>query len=398
MIDLLLALVLIGYAISGFRQGAVVGFLSLGGFLGGGALAMWGLPQLLDRSVTAAGSTDLRRVVLIVVGVLLAAALGQAAAVALGVRLRSRVTARPARALDSVLGAAASLVAVSLLVSLIAGAVRGGPSPALSRAVGQSRIVAAIDRVVPPATGRIFAGFRTLLDAEGFPRVFEGFGPEIIRPVEAPDPNVVQTPGVRRAARSIVKITGVADSCSRSQEGSGWVLTSGVVVTNAHVVAGVRRPLVSVGGVGRSYPGSVVVFDPVRDLAVIDVPGLPAPALTRADDLARGDTAVVAGFPLNGPYRLDSARVREVITARGEDIYGRGPSVRQVYSLFARVQPGNSGGPLLDPAGRVVGVVFAKSLDDDTTGYALTMAEARPVLEEGLSANQPVSTGGCSAG
>jgi S1-C subfamily serine protease len=397
VIDLLLAVVLIGYAFSGYRQGAVVGFLSLAGFLGGGALAMWGLPRLLDRSLTTDG-TDVRRVLLLVVGVLLAAALGQAIAVAVGVRLRSRVTARPARFVDALLGAVASIVAVCIMVWLIAAAVRGGPSEALSRAVAQSRIVSTISKVVPPGTGRVFAGFRSLLDAEGFPRVFEGFGPEVIRPVQPPDPAVVQSAGVGRAARSIVKVTSVASACNRSQEGSGWVLADGVVVTNAHVVAGVSQPKVRVGGQGRSYDGQVVVFDPVRDLAVIDVDGLHAPALTRAGDLARGDLAVVAGFPLDGPYRLDSARVRDVITARGEDIYGSKPSVREVYSLYARVQPGNSGGPLLDPRGRVVGVVFAKSLDDDSTGYALTMDEASPVLEAGLSADRRVSTGACAAG
>lgn len=397
MIDLLLALLLLGYAVSGFRQGALVGFCSLAGFVGGGALAMWGLPRLLERS-SSAQADDLRRMVLLLAGVLLGAGLGQALAVAIGVRLRNRVTARPARAVDHVLGAAASLVAVSLLVSLVAGAVRGGPSAGLSRAVGRSRIVAAIDSVVPVSSGRVFAGFRSLLDAEGFPRVFDGFGPEVIRPVVPPDAGVVQTAGVRAAARSIVKITGVAQACSRSQEGTGWVLARSVVVTNAHVVAGMRRPRVRVGGVGPALDGQVVVFDPVRDLAVLDVPGLDAPALRRADDLSRGNRAVVAGFPLDGPYRLDAARVRDVITARGKDIYGSRPSVREVYSLYARVQPGNSGGPLLDPDGRVVGVVFAKSLDDDVTGYALTMDEARPVLERGLTAKRAVLTGGCSAG
>jgi S1-C subfamily serine protease len=216
--------------------------------------------------------------------------------------------------------------------------------------------------------------------------------------VQPPDATVGQTAGVRRAARSIVKITGDAQACSRSQEGSGWVLADDVVVTNAHVVAGVRRPSVQVGGVGDRHEASVVVFDPVRDLAVLRVPGLDAPALPRAGDLDRGAAAVVAGFPLNGPFRLDAARVRDVITARGEDIYGRQTSVREVYSLYARVQPGNSGGPLLDRQGRVVGTVFAKSLDDDSTGYALTMQEARPVLARGLSATQPVSTGDCAAG
>ena len=201
-----------------------------------------------------------------------------------------------------------------------------------------------------------------------------------------------------RAATSIVKITGVAASCNRGQEGSGWVVAPERVVTNAHVVAGTSSDHVRIQGTGRSYDASVVVFDPQRDLAVLSVPGLPAPALTQGPNLKRSDSAIVAGFPLDGPYRLDPARVRDTLTATGADIYGNPGAVREVYSLFARVEPGNSGGPLLSVSGEVVGIVFAKSLDDDQTGYALTLDEARPVLEAAGSAFSPVSTGGCAAG
>jgi S1-C subfamily serine protease len=397
VIDLLLAVVLVAYGISGFRQGLLVSVMSLMGFLGGGALGMWLLPRVLSRWLTL-GETDLRRIVVLVVGVIVLASLGQAVFVAVGTRIRRRVTARPARWADALLGVVASIVAVCLLVWVIAGALRGGPSPSLSRAIGQSRIVAAIDEVVPASSGRVFTGFRNLLDAEGFPRVFEGFGAERIRPVAPPDPKALDTPGVRAAAASIVKITGDARACNRSQEGTGWVLARERVVTNAHVVAAVRDPQVRIGGEGRRYAARVVVFDPVRDLAVLAVPGLPAPPLRLGQDLDRGDAAVVAGFPLDGPYRLDSARVREVVTARGEDIYGRRPSIRQVYSLFATVQPGNSGGPLLSASGEVVGVIFAKSLDDDSTGYALTLSESEPVLRKGRTADAPVAVGACAAG
>jgi S1-C subfamily serine protease len=358
---------------------------------------MWLLPRVLERWVEV-GGTDLRRVAVLVVGVIVLASLGQALFVSVGTRVRRRVTARPARWADALLGVVASIVAVCVLVWVIAGALRGGPSPSLSRAIGQSRIVAAIDEVIPASSGRVFTGFRDLLDAEGFPRVFEGFGAERIRPVAPPDPNALDTPGVRAAAASIVKITGDARACNRSQEGTGWVLARERVVTNAHVVAAVRDPQVRIGGEGRRYAARVVVFDPVRDRAVLAVPGLPAPALRLGQDLDRGDAAVVAGFPLDGPYRLDSARVREVVTARGEDIYGRRPSIRQVYSLFATVQPGNSGGPLLSASGEVVGVIFAKSLDDDSTGYALTLGESEPVLSKGRTADAPVAVGACAAG
>jgi S1-C subfamily serine protease len=397
VIDVLLALVLVAYGISGFRQGLLVSVMSLVGFLGGGALGMWLLPRVLSHWLTL-GQTDLRRVVVLVVGVIVLASLGQAVLVSIGTRVRRRVTARPARWADALLGVVASVLAVCLLVWVIAGALRGGPSPSLSRAIGQSRIVAAIDDVVPASSGRVFTGFRNLLDAEGFPRVFEGFGAERILPVAPPDEKALDTRGVRAAAASIVKITGDARACNRSQEGTGWVLAPERVVTNAHVVAAVRDPQVRIGGEGRRYAARVVVFDPVRDLAVLAVPGLPAPPLRLGQDLERGDAAVVAGFPLDGPYRLDSARVREVVTARGEDIYGRRPSIRQVYSLFATVQPGNSGGPLLSASGEVVGIIFAKSLDDDSTGYALTLSESEPVLRKGRTADAPVAVGACAAG
>jgi S1-C subfamily serine protease len=397
VIDVLLALVLVAYGISGFRQGLLVSVMSLVGFLGGGALGMWLLPRVLSHWLTL-GQTDLRRVVVLVVGVIVLASLGQAVLVSVGTRVRRRVTARPARWADALLGVVASVLAVCLLVWVIAGALRGGPSPSLSRAIGQSRIVAAIDDVVPASSGRVFTGFRNLLDAEGFPRVFEGFGAERILPVAPPDEKALDARGVRAAAASIVKITGDARACNRSQEGSGWVLARERVVTNAHVVAAVRDPQVRIGGEGRRYAARVVVFDPVRDLAVLAVPGLPAPPLRLGEDLGRGDAAVVAGFPLDGPYRLDSARVREVVTARGEDIYGKRPSTRQVYSLYATVQPGNSGGPLLSASGQVVGVIFAKSLDDDSTGYALTLDESEPVLRKGRTASDPVAVGACAAG
>ena len=127
------------------------------------------------------------------------------------------------------------------------------------------------------------------------------------------------------------------------------------------------------------------------------VPGLRAPPLKLGADVGRGTSAVVAGFPENGPYRVGAARVRQIITATGNDIYDRPGIARQVYSLYAKVRPGNSGGPLLATDGKVVGIVFATSLDDPNTGYALTMQESRPVLARASSASTPVRTGGCAA-
>jgi S1-C subfamily serine protease len=396
-LDLFLALVLVGYAVIGYRHGFVVSVMSLVGFLAGGALGMWLLPELL-RHWDTVDSNVLWRTLALVLGVFFLAALGQGSAVAAGSRMRSGLRDRPGRVADSALGAVATVLAVSVLVWFLAGAVRAGAQTPLAKAVGTSRIISTIDRFVPAQTGRLFAGFQSVLDREGFPRVFDGVRAEPIAPISPPDSQLAFGAGVSRAAASIVKITGVASSCNRDQEGSGWVVAPERVVTNAHVVAGTTSESVRIGGGGRSHDAHVVVFDPKRDLAVLSVPGLAAPVSRLGANLQRAGGAVVAGFPLNGPYRLDSARVREVLTATGADIYGNPGVVRQVYSLYARVQPGNSGGPLLSPSGAVVGIVFARSLDDDKTGYALTLDEARPVLEAARGSGSPVSTGGCVAG
>jgi S1-C subfamily serine protease len=395
-LDLMLALVLVSYAFVGYRHGLVVSVMSLIGFLAGGALGMWVVPEVL-RHWGIIDANVVWRTLVLVVGVFAVAALGQAIAVAAGSRLRGGMKDQPLQVADSALGAVATVLAVAVLVWFLAGAVRGGSQTPLAKAIGTSRVISTIDRLVPAQTGRLFAGFQSVLDQEGFPRVFDGVRAEPIAPIAPPDNALRFGPGVVTAAGSIVKITGVAESCNREQEGSGWVVAPERVVTNAHVVAGTSSENVRIQGQGRSYDAHVVVFDPRRDLAVLSVPGLPAPASRQGPDLRRAGGAIVAGFPLNGPYRLDTARVRDVVTATGADIYGTPGVVRQVYSLYARVQPGNSGGPLLSPSGAVVGIVFARSLDDDKTGYALTLDEARPVLNAANSSAQ-VSTGNCVAG
>jgi len=396
-LDIALALMLVGYGVIGYRHGFVVSVMSLVGFLAGGALGMWLMPPLL-RQWDSVDNNLVWRTLVLVVGVFVFAALGQAIAVSVGFRIRSGLRDEPGRLADSMLGAVATVLAVSMLVWFLAGAVRNGTQTPLARAIGTSRIISTIDRLVPAQTARLFAGFQSVLDSEGFPRVFEGVRAEPIAAIAPPDTRLAVGPGVVRAAGSIVKITGVASSCNREQEGSGWVVAPERVVTNAHVVAGTTSENVRIQGLGRSYDAHVVIFDPKRDLAVLSVPGLPARASTQGASLKRSGGAVVAGFPLNGPYELDTARVRDVLTATGADIYDSPGVVRQVYSLYARVQPGNSGGPLLSPSGQVVGILFARSLDDTNTGYALTLDEARPVLDAANRFSSPVSTGGCVAG
>lgn len=392
MIDIILLLFLAGYAISGFRQGLLIGVLSLGGFVGGAVLAIWLVPNLLARMEPGP-----RRSFLVLFIVIVVAWTGQFVGALVGGRLRESMPRGPVAVLDHIAGGIAGVVAVSLVMWFVAGAVRGGPSPALSKLVADSRVIRAIDRVVPSQLDGVADAFRSTVGGTTFPRVFAGVGPENITPISPPSRTVAATAAIRRARRSMVKITGDA-SCGRGQEGSGFVVAPDRVVTNAHVVAGVSAPTVQVEGVGRRYPAQVVEFDHKRDVAVLRVPGLPAPPLRLSTDLSRGASAAVAGFPNDGPYRVDAARVRQVLEARGADIYGSTDTVRRVYSLYATVQPGNSGGPLLSPSGQVVGVVFAKSLDDKRTAYALTMREVSSTIRSGVSATGPVGRTRCANG
>jgi S1-C subfamily serine protease len=367
--------------------------LSLGGFVGGAVVAMFVAPVLLANMESGP-----QRSVIVLLAVILTAWVGQFLGAMVGGRLREGVPSGPLAGADHVAGAVAGLVAVSLVLWFVAGAVRGAPSPALSRTVGESKVIQAIDELVPSQFTGVADTFRDAVGDSTFPRVFAGVGPERISPVSAPDPQVLSSSAVVKARGSIVKITGEASSCGRGQEGSGVIVSPQRVVTNAHVVAGVTNPRVQVGGTGRRYPAKVVSFDPRRDLAVLSVPALRTAPLPLGTDLRRGESAVVAGFPNDGPFRASAARVRSIVRASGEDIYGRPGAVREVYSLYVKVQPGNSGGPVLNQAGQIVGIVFAKSLDDEATGYALTLDESRAVIEAGARLRNQVSTGGCASG
>ena len=379
----LFTVVLAGY---GYRQGFLVGALSLVGFAVGAYLGTRLAPLLLDQGARSPFAPLLGLLGAILAGGVLASGLEGLAS-----RARAALPIPGLRAADGLLGAGLT-ACVGLGVVWIIGAVvlQASASAPLRGELQRSAILTELDAVLPPSGAILNALAR--FDPQPGVR-----GP--VADVPAPARGSLARAGVRAAARSVVRVTGTA--CGLGVEGSGWVSgpdAGGLVVTNAHVVAGTASENVRIQGVGRTYEAHVIVFDPRRDLAVLSVPGLPAPSSRQGPSLKASGGAVVAGFPLDGPFRLDSARVRDVLTATGADIYGTPGVVRQVYSLYARVQPGNSGGPLLSPNGSVVGIVFARSLDNDQTGYALTLDEARPVLDAANASTDLVSTGACVAG
>ena len=398
VLDILLLAGAVWFAVIGYRQGFVVGILSVIGFLGGGLVAVYLLPVLWDQMTDGSEVSSTAAVVAVVI-VIVCASIGQAFTTHLGNKLRRHITWSPARALDATGGALVNVVAMLLVAWLIGSALAGTSLPTLGKEVRSSSVLLGVSRVMPPQASTWFTDFSSVLAQNGFPQVFSPFANEPITEVRAPDPALAGSPVATRAKQSIVKVVGTAPSCGKVLEGTGFVFSDRRVMTNAHVVGGVDEPTVQIGGQGRLYDAKVVLYDWRRDIAVLDVPDLDVKPLRFADtesDAETGDSAIVAGFPENGAYDVRSARVRARIDANGPDIYHRGTVRRDVYSLYTTVRQGNSGGPLLTPEGKVYGVVFAKSLDDPDTGYALTADEIRDDITRGRTANQQVDSQGCA--
>ncbi|WP_328837730.1 MarP family serine protease [Streptomyces europaeiscabiei] len=396
VLDILLLVAAVWFAIVGYRQGFVVGILSVIGFLGGGLVAVYVLPVIWDW-MTENSEVSTAAAVVAVVIVIVCASVGQALTTHLGNKLRRYITWSPARALDATGGALVNVVAMLLVAWLIGSALAGTTLPTLGKEVRNSKVLQGVAGALPNQADTWFADFSSVLTQNGFPQVFSPFSNEPITEVQPPDPALANSPVAQRAKRSIVKVMGTAQSCGKVLEGTGFVFGERRVMTNAHVVGGVDEPTVQIGGEGRKYDAKVVLYDWERDIAVLDVPSLKAPVLEfTTKDAASSDDAIVAGFPENGSYDIRPARVRGRITANGADIYKRGTVHRDVYSLYATVRQGNSGGPLLTPEGKVYGVVFAKSLDDPETGYALTADEVEEDIAKGRTANQQVDSDSCA--
>lgn len=390
LLDLLLTLVILVYAASGYRRGLVTGCVSLAGFVGGAVIGVWVLPWMMD--LVARGTTT--ATVVAVLTVLVPGVVGHELAGRLALRLRrelDRGGRDTLRVADGIGGAAANSLAV-LIVAWVAASVLGASSsPMLTSSIRDSALLGAVQRTMPETTPSWFSRATSALTEAGFPQVFNPFENESTAAVAKPSGDSVTAKATRAARSSTVKIEGA--SGDQGREGSGFVYAPEHVLTNAHVVAGIDRPNVRIGGVGRSYDARVVLFDPNRDVAVLYVPGLSAPVLRFDEDAARGDSAVVAGYPQDGDLDLRAATVANRVRATGRNIYNDSTVTREIYSIRSTVRPGNSGGPLLTTDGRVYGMVFARSTSDDETGYVLTVDEVAQDAARGAAATAAVDTG-----
>jgi S1-C subfamily serine protease len=391
-IDWVLVVLVLAYALSGYWQGFITGAFATGGLLLGGLLGVWLAPKALGD---AAPSVWVSLGALFIV--ILAASLGQGVLQYAGAKMRDRIPWQPVRFVDAVGGAALSAAAVLLVAWALGVAVSGSRISGLSNAVRDSTLLAKVNGVMPPSASGLLDRFNTVVGTSFFPRYLEPFAPERIVRVGAGPERLRKDPDVLRAAQSVFKVHGT-NSCGRGVEGSGFLYAPGYLMTNAHVVAGVSRPTVQIGAGGDSAEaaGKVVLYDPGADVAVIEFDSGSVAPLSFDTTAGPRDGVAILGYPEDGPFDLEPGRIRTEQRLRSPDIYGNGTVIRSVFSLRGLIRPGNSGGPIVDSDGQVVGVVFAASVTDRDTGYALTADQVDQLASAGVGRTSRVSTGGCA--
>jgi S1-C subfamily serine protease len=370
----------------GFRRGFIVGVLSFGGFALGAFLGTRLGPLLLSQ-----GSSSPYAPAFGLVGALLAGAILAGVLEGLGFRLRRALFLPGLGLLDGLLGAVLGAALGLGIVWILAAVAAQTPSQTQLRAdIQRSKILRELNQLLPP-TGSILNALARL---DPLPQL-AGPSPD----VAAPQPRIARTPDVRAASRSVVRVLGTA--CGLAIEGSGWVAQPGVVVTNAHVVAGEQDTTVEIGGNSPSLPAQPIVFDPTVDIAVLRIPNLDVPALSLVQEPASGTAGAILGYPENGPFDVQPGRIGRTQDVITQNAYGKGPVTRLLTPLRGLVRPGNSGGPLVDGDGQVLTTVFAGTIGGGPHGgygVANTTVAHELAVADGVGPGAQVSTGPCTTG
>jgi S1-C subfamily serine protease len=318
---------------------------------------------------------------------------GSSCGALIGRSLRKATTWKPIRALDSAGGSAISITVWSVLIWIVASLLLAMPLSQITPMVGNSQVVAQLDAHMPDFVRTGIDDVRSSVLSVRIPSdLVESL---FIDPVAEPDSALAKASAIRATLDSVVRVEGEAPTCQSQLSGSGFVFASHYVLTNAHVVAGVETVGVRVKGKGALRLGKVVYFDPKSDVAVLYVKSLDTKVVIQGDQGKRSDSSVIVGFPGGGKLKIVPARISGVVNSAGKDIYGTGNQIRKIYTLRANIIQGDSGAPLVAADGTVIGMVFATSATDNSTGYALTPTEYAEALK--ITSTAAVSTGDCSS-
>lgn len=384
VVDWLIVAACVLLALFGYAQGFIVGVLSLGGFVAGALIG-----TRLGPLVLHGGAHSQYAPLFGLLGALLAGGVLASGFEGVGLRARRALRLPGLRTVDGVLGAALT-ACVGLGIAWIVGAValESSGSAQLRTDIQRSAILGELNQLLPPS-GPIL---NALARFDPLPSVS---GPTA--DVPPPERGILALGPVRTTFPSVVRILGTA--CGLGVEGSGWVAAPDMVVTNAHVVAGETDTTVQVGGNPPGLPAQVVDFDVHDDVAVLRVPGLDLPPLTLAADPRSGRPVAILGYPLDGPFDAEPGRIGQTETVTTDDAYGNGPVLRSIEALRGLVRPGNSGGPLIDPAGQVAGTVFAAITGPLTSAGGDGLAVPNAIVGRRLAQAEhsgPVSSGQCA--
>lgn len=393
-LDVILVVLLIVALVKGYHRGL---WVVLGTMLGTVAGAVGGF--YLIPFVSGWVSEPTLRVVVLVVATFLLIWLGQTIGVAIGRSIRLHVNLPALRRVDRVLGAGAAVVVTVMLFGLIALSLNSLAMAPVTKEINRSAILTGTDRIMPDGSQRFLAESRAAIAGLGvIPEIDTPVKEVAAEPEASPSATLEVTQEEQAQIQdSVVRLSGFAEQCAQTQNGTGVVVAQDRILTNAHVVAGVAEPIVETQD-RQVLPGRVVHIDPARDLAVVAVDGAELPVAEHGADLPDGAAALALGFPAGGPYVATPAEVQ----ARGEllisDIYGREDSTVDIYQLNADIEPGHSGGPLVTEDGRVAGLVFARAPGSSTIGYAIAGDEFEQLLEDAPNLDVPVQAGECIPG
>src|SRR5438067_4134321 len=386
LIDLFIVIAIIFAVSSGYRRGFWLSLAQYAGLVVGVVVGA-SLAPVAMNALNLNGPT-IRSLVAIMI-LIVVGTIGSSIGFWVGEPIRLRLLARPQSGrVDSLGGAIFSAIAVLSVSWFLGLSLARVPSPALSTAIQRSAILRSLDALAPRPPA-FLAQVQGIIAGVNFPSAFSGLEPT---PSALPLPASVDTAGIRAAASETLKVQGFG--CGGIVFGSGFPVGPGMVLTNAHVVAGTRGTTVQ-NDTGSSLGARVVLFDPARDVAILYVPRLALAPLPQAAANA-GTQGAAIGYPGGGPEQVSAAVINGQVQAEGRDIYGQNLVVRSIWITQANVKPGNSGGPLVDLNGNVLGVIFAASTSQSGTAYALTDAEVQPDIDQAQGRTQPVAVGPCA--
>lgn len=386
----ILDIIILTLAVAAFFRGLEIGFIrqffSTTGFIGG----LW-LGSMLQPHFIHLAHSDVSKSAITIALTLGMAFILLGVGEYLGIFIKRKILHNFINPADYAAGGLLALVTLIISVWLSASIFSSMPVPTLQRAISESRIVRLLNQRLPSAPN-IIADIGHIIDPNGFPDVFAGIEPAPSKSLPQPGLEGFQT-AIAAARPSVVRIVG--QGCGGIVEGSGFVIDTNLVATNAHVVAGISHIIVQ--DKNGNHTAVPIWFNPNLDFAVLRVPGLAGAALKFDNNQQqRGTPAAVLGYPGGGSFSAKSAAILNTFIATGHDIYGQGRTKRDIYELQTNVIPGNSGGPLISEKGKVIGVIFAESTSYKSVGYALTVDKVQQEIQTAKAQNHARDTASCA--